>query len=846
MAAPAGLPRLLHDLPVAVALVDATGVIRHVNLAAVRRYGWRNESQAVGLSAAVLGEGLPERLASAPWRGELPATGAGTGTFLAAFEVARHHDEDGNELGFVVVCADASRRAEAELAAERLARLQALTARLGGARTVVEVASVVCDHAAAGVGAQGVTFMRVVDDGESFEIVRQLGLPAGVADEFRRFPVDASLPAGDALRTGSLIVLDGQDDRDARYPALRDQPMVHEGHVMVPMHYDDRPVGVIAFGFRRVRGMSDDDRRFLLAVASQAAQALDRARVDDTERLARKRQELLARATGLLAGSLDHEASIAAVGRLVVQDLADSFSVHLREDGELRTVAVVHADPETEATMRALVATPVGVAAVRYLEELADRSVFSPEIRPEWWQKRLGDGTGAGAGDALAALDLSSGIVVPLRSRGQQLGVLVTTRGAGRDPFDHDAFSLITELSSRLAATIEAALAHRARAEVARTLQASLLPPHLPDIDGVRLASRYDPIGDGSLVGGDFYDVFRALDRWVLVLGDVCGQGVPAAALTAEVRYTVRAAARMWHSPAEILRFTNDAVLDHDIGERFCTAIVAVLQPDADGVYVTLATAGHHLPLHHPSGGAPVQVGRMGTALGLVRHPEIWDEAFRLLVGDLLVLTTDGVIEARGGDDGAPVGERFLEDLVASHAGEGAEGVAGAIERAVLAVGGGRAHDDVAVVVVEAAGSAEPGERVSPAPLGAEPFDRRYPASTSSVTVARRDVAAWLEAQGTGGPRVPDLLLALTELATNAVRAARTAVEVRCWLAPDAVMLEVTDDGPGFDAGIPRSSRDLDPLAERGRGLFLVAALVDECTIESGPNGTIVRCYVAR
>ena len=841
MAALAGLPRLLDDLPVAVALVDEAGVIRHVNPAAVRRYGWRNEAQAVGLSAAVLGEGLPERLASAPWRGELPATGAGSGTFVAAFEVARQHDDDGNEVGFVVVCSDASRRAEAELAAERLARLQALTARLGGARTVDEVAAVVCDHAAAGGGAQGVTFMRLVEDDDAFEIVRQLGLPAGVVDEFRRFPLDASLPAGDAVRAGSLVLIDGQDDRDRRYPALRGQPMVHEGHVMVPMVYDDRPVGVIAFGFRRVREMSDDDRRFLLAVAAQAAQAVDRARVDETERQARRRPELLARATGLLAGSLDHEASIAAVGRLVVQDLADSFSVHLREDGELRTAAVVHADPDVEATMRSMVATPVGIAAVRYLEHLAGRSVLSPEIRPEWWQKRLGEPNGG----ALAALDLASGVVVPLRSRGQQLGVVVATRGSERDPFDHDAFALLTELASRLAATIEAALAHRARAEVARTLQASLLPPRLPAFEGVRLASRYDPIGDGSLVGGDFYDVFRALDRWVLVLGDVCGQGVPAASLTAEVRYTIRAAARMWHSPAEILRFANDAIIDHDIGERFCTALLAVLEPDADGLYVTLATAGHHLPLHVPAGGEPVPVGRMGTALGLVRHPEVWDEQFRLDVGDLLVLTTDGVIEARGAD-GDLVGERFLEELVEANAGEGAEAVAGAIERAVLAAGGGRAHDDVAVLVVEAAGSVVPGEPVGPPPSGAEPFDRRYPAATTSVTDARRDLYAWLEAHGTGGPRVPDLLLALTELATNAVRAARTAVEVRCWLAPDAVMLEVTDDGPGFDASIPRSSRDLDPLAERGRGLFLVAALVDECTIESGPNGTIVRCYVAR
>jgi len=86
----------------------------------------------------------------------------------------------------------------------------------------------------------------------------------------------------------------------------------------------------------------------------------------------------------------------------------------------------------------------------------------------------------------------------------------------------------------------------------------------------------------------------------------------------------------------------------------------------------------------------------------------------------------------------------------------------------------------------------------------------------------------------------------MTELATNAVRSARTAVQVRTWVTAEAVWVEVIDDGAGFDPSIPHTARELDPLAERGRGLFIVAALADECTIESGPNGTIVRCAVAR
>jgi serine phosphatase RsbU (regulator of sigma subunit)/anti-sigma regulatory factor (Ser/Thr protein kinase) len=557
------------------------------------------------------------------------------------------------------------------------------------------------------------------------------------------------------------------------------------------------------------------------------------------------RAELLGRVSGALTGALDPEASAAAVGRQLVQGFADSVSVLLDGEQGLHVVAAVNADPQLEELMVAHVASPVGTQVVAYLDRLVGngRSLLVPELDPAGWEAELGD---EGAGAAMRALDLGSAIVVGLHARGERVGALAVTRGRGREAFDQDDFLLVTELAARLAASIDSALAHRARAEVARTLQASLLPPRLPDIPGLTVASRYDPIGDGSLVGGDFYDVFPVADgRWCLVLGDVCGQGVPAAALTSLVRYTVRAAARMWQSPAEILRFTNDAILDHDTGERFCTLLVAVVRPGPEEATVTLAAGGHHLPLHRTAEGAVRAVGTVGTAMGLVRRPDVTDTTIRLGVGEVLVLTTDGVIEARDAE-GEVVGEGFLEHLVEVHGEEGAEALAGAIERAVLAVGGGRAGDDVAVLVVEATGLGEvPAPDVARTPAGG-PFDERFPAGTPSVTEARRSVAAWLEAQGIRGSRVPDLLLALTELATNAVRSARTAMEVRAWLTPDAVMFEVTDDGPGFDPTVPRSTREIDPLAERGRGLFIVAALVDECTIESGPNGTIVRCYVAR
>lgn len=234
-----------------------------------------------------------------------------------------------------------------------------------------------------------------------------------------------------------------------------------------------------------------------------------------------------------------------------------------------------------------------------------------------------------------------------------------------------------------------------------------------------------------------------------------------------------------------------------------------------------------------------IPVGRAGSALGLVDEPDIEDTTVRLLPGDLLVLYTDGVIEARE-PDGRQVPDVFLDALVAAHGDAGPGAVGAAVERAVLDCGGGRARDDMALLIV-GVGRSEPVVQAAN-----RTFEQRYAADTGSLPQARAGVREWIDARGLIADRTDDMLVAITELTTNAVRAARTAVEVRAWTTPDTVSFEVIDDGLGFDPSIPLHARELDPLAERGRGLFLVATLADECTIESGPNGTIVRCAVAR
>lgn len=190
------------------------------------------------------------------------------------------------------------------------------------------------------------------------------------------------------------------------------------------------------------------------------------------------------------------------------------------------------------------------------------------------------------------------------------------------------------------------------RSRVAAALQTSLVPGELPAVPGLEIASRYEPAGDGQEIGGDFFDVFPlGSDRWGVVLGDVSGKGAEAAAVTALARYTLRTLARPDRSPSQTLGELNTRLVAQTALERHCTLIYAVVSPRGSAVEVELCLAGHHPPLVLRGGGAVEQVGRLGTALGLVEQPDLHDSRLLLEPGDLICMFTDGLVEARRGTD---------------------------------------------------------------------------------------------------------------------------------------------------------------------------------------------------
>ena len=199
-------------------------------------------------------------------------------------------------------------------------------------------------------------------------------------------------------------------------------------------------------------------------------------------------------------------------------------------------------------------------------------------------------------------------------------------------------------------ATLRQLLAERTR--IAATLQASLRPDQLPLVPGVQVAALYQPAGEGHEVGGVFYDVFP-LDggRWGIVLGDVSGKGAAAATTTALIRYTLRSLATEHQEPDQVLNKLNTALLSEEDPERFSTMIYGVAQIDSSGLDLHLCLAGHHQPLLRRNDGRVESVGVLGTVLGLLPAPSLTSTSVHMNPGDLLLMCTDGLIEASGDGD---------------------------------------------------------------------------------------------------------------------------------------------------------------------------------------------------
>jgi PAS domain S-box-containing protein len=502
--------------------------------------------------------------------------------------------------------------------------------------------------------------LALSDAGEGLLVLERDGRCAYANSAFEQLS-GYTFPELAAMDTVLDIVVEYERDaRRRRAIASLDEGLVTPALPLTLRRRDGKPIDVEVGGVR----LDVEGRRQLVVVVRDVT---DRRRNEAERERLLARSSLLAEASELFDQSLDEQETLGSVARLCVRDRAHTCVIFL--SGEAQPVASATRDVNGERDLLAALGE-------------------SP-------QEVLRSGVGRVAGHC---------VLVPLVARGRVRGVLAA--GLDGEPADDDRV-LFEDLGRRAALALDSARLYAERDHVARTLQRSLLPRELPDIPGAEVAARYLAAGDGNEVGGDFYDCFpTGAGDWALVIGDVCGKGAEAAALTALARYTLRAAAQQTRRPRAVLEQLNEALLRDRLDYRFCTVLYVSLTPRDDRVTACVTAGGHPLPLLLRAGGEVETVGTPGSLLGIVDVPELTEQRVELLPGDALVLYTDGVTEAD-----RLAGPEWLAAHIQPCAGADADTIAAKIEREAVAAHGGSARDDVAVVVVRATGLPVPFDR---------------------------------------------------------------------------------------------------------------------------------------
>ncbi|MGI8535852.1 MAG: SpoIIE family protein phosphatase [Mycobacteriales bacterium] len=557
-----------------------------------------------------------------------------------------------------------------------------------------------------------------------------------------------------------------------------------------------------------------EDEAILVQLAQMASSTIERLEAFEGERAARREaqraaqlQGVLSDASAVFAESFEPEGIASALVRLVVPRLAEVALLHLVDESEQLVLRSCHAaDSAALERMRAffgaapvLLDVPYGPAAVLVtgqpqLLQTSTTQLLRAVTRTEAQAVELGQ-----------VLRRSS-ICVPVTARGRTLGVLTLSRD---ETYEAGDVEHALDLARRAALALDNANRYAFERDLAVTLQRSLLPRTLPTGPAFRASARYLPGARGTQVGGDWYDLIEVGESLVLVVGDVMGRGVQAAAVMGQLQATVRAYALEGHSPAEVLtRLDRVALGVEDL--HFTTCVVARLDPSTRRL--CLAAAGHLAPVVVAPGG-PARLLELDPGLPLgVGGAHFIEQTYDLEPGSLLMLYTDGLVECRDASisDGLDRLVGALSNPVIS-ADE-------ACDRVLRAMGRDGGHDDDTAVLALL--------------LTTTPdLELRLATEASSARAARYAVRALL-AQAGLDTDVAQLLV--TELVANTSRYAGDGwVDVRATLRGQTVRIEVDDDS----GDLPDEQREPRWERESGRGLLLVKALSQRWGVELLPTG---------
>jgi PAS domain S-box-containing protein len=406
-------------------------------------------------------------------------------------------------------------------------------------------------------------------------------------------------------------------------------------------------------------------------------------------------QRLLGDSGRILASSLDFERMLEQVANLAVPELADWCGVDMPgPHGEIHPVAIAHKDPAKvelgRELRRSYPVDPEGEAGMPAVMR-GGPSFLAPRVEDA---ELVAYATDERHLELLRAVGFHAVMVVPITARGQTLGALTFVSAESGRTFGPDDLALAEELGRRAGMAVANARAFTERAQIARTLQAGLLPPELPEIAGWDVACLHEPAGEANDVGGDFFEVFPVAGGWMALIGDVEGKGAAAASATAVARHTIHAVAQLTGDALTAVRQLDRRLRGGPENDLCSVALVSLR-----GSVAYVLSAGHPAPLHVTAGGAE-EVDATGPLPGALPEPGDWPSSrVQLQPGEALVLYTDGVTDAVG-----PDGERFGPDrlltVLAEPAGS-AQQLADRIRAALVAFrAGAPRRDDIACLVL--------------------------------------------------------------------------------------------------------------------------------------------------
>jgi PAS domain S-box-containing protein len=411
-------------------------------------------------------------------------------------------------------------------------------------------------------------------------------------------------------------------------------------------------------------------------------------------------ESFMAEASRVLASSMDYSETLTQIARLAVPQIADWCAVDvLGESGEIERVAVHHSDPSRleladrlDRGYRPTLDDPLGVPDVIRTGQARIYTAIDPDALAAYARDNAHL-------ELLRAIEAKAVIIVPLAAPARTLGAITLVSSDSLRRLDHTDLALAERLGRRAGTAVESARLYTERTRIATMLEAALLPESLPDIPGVELASLYRAAGEMNDVGGDFYDVLDyGPDRWLLVIGDVCGKGPRAAAVTALARHTLRTTAMLDLPPTAMLDTLHAALRHQPPGSDLCTVCLATLELHSEGARLTVTLAGHPPPLIIDADGKRRQVGTPGTLLGVLDPIEISEVDVDFEPGQTLLLYTDGLPEADRA--GVQLGEQQLFEPNVERPDPTVVGLLTQVERAALRRANGRLRDDIALLAL--------------------------------------------------------------------------------------------------------------------------------------------------